>query len=120
MALELKPLVDGVDPSGMIEFSVVFTDRSMNHMSKAFQQVMRDLHTKLCAVYQADHAVIVPGSGSYGMEAVARQFLNGGKKCIVIRQGWFSYRWTQINDACGLTDKMTVLKARRLDAALIS
>lgn len=113
MPLQLKPMVPAVDPTGMLEFSVVYTDRSLNHMSKTFQQVMRDIDSKLKEVYHASTTVLVPGSGSYGMEAVARQFLNGGKKCIVLRQGWFSYRWTQINEACKLTENMTVLKARR-------
>merc|ERR1719323_2182597 len=111
-AAELKPRLPHVDPTGMLEFSVVYTDRSLNHMSKAFQQVMRDINSKLTQVYSASASVLIPGSGSFAMEAVARQFLSGGKKCVVLRQGWFSYRWTQINDACALTSQMTVLKAR--------
>jgi aspartate aminotransferase-like enzyme len=84
-----------VDPEGLMEFSVVFTDRSLNHMSKAFQGVMTDLYAMLCEVYHADAAVIVPGGGTFGMEAVARQFATDNK-VMVIRNGWFSYRWTQI------------------------
>ena len=87
-----------VDPDGLMEFSVVFTDRSLNHMSQHFQQVMRDISDTLKDVYQADATVVVPGGGTYGMEAVARQFATG-KKAMVIRNGWFSYRWTQIFEA---------------------
>ncbi|MDH5799031.1 MAG: aminotransferase class V-fold PLP-dependent enzyme [Paracoccaceae bacterium] len=101
-----------IDPEGLLEFSVVFTDRSLNHMSATFQQVMRDIHAMLCEVYNADTAVIVPGGGTYGMEAVARQ-LAGGEKAMVIRNGWFSYRWTQIFEAGQIPDEEIVLKARR-------
>ena len=101
-----------VDPDGLLEFSVVFTDRSLNHMSKAFQEVMRDLHATLCEVYGASRAVIVPGGGTYGMEAVARQ-LATGRKVMVIRNGFFSYRWTQIHEAGSIPAEEIVLKARR-------
>ncbi len=101
-----------IDPNGLLEFSVVFTDRSLNHMSAAFQKVMRDIHEMLCDVYRADAAVIVPGGGTYGMEAVARQFATG-KKALVIRNGWFSYRWSQIFEAGGIPAEEIVLKARR-------
>lgn len=101
-----------IDPDGLLEFSVVFTDRSLNHMSAAFQQVMRDIHDVLCKVYNAETAVVVPGGGTYAMEAVARQ-LATGKKALVIRNGWFSYRWTQIFEAGGIVSDETVLKARR-------
>lgn len=84
-----------VDPGGLQEFSVVFNDRSLNHMSQRFQQVMRDLHSDLSAVYQAATTIVVPGGGTYAMEAIARQFANDGR-ALVIRNGWFSYRWTQI------------------------
>ena len=100
-----------VDPDGLMEFSVVFTDRSLNHMSQQFQQVMRDIHDTLCVVYNADSAIVVPGGGTYGMEAVARQFA-GDKKTLVIRNGWFSYRWTQIIEAGNIPAQQTVLKAR--------
>ena len=87
-----------VDPNGLMEFSVVFTDRSLNHMSKVFQGVMTDLHALLCEVYAADGVAIVPGGGTYAMEAVARQF-GGGAHALIVRNGWFSYRWSQIFDA---------------------
>ncbi len=102
-----------VDPDGLMEFSVVFTDRSLNHMSKAFQGVMTDLNTMLCEVYQADAAVIVPGGGTFGMEAVARQFATG-QKVMVIRNGWFSYRWTQIFDMGAIPSETTVIKASQI------
>ena len=101
-----------VDPDGLLEFSVVFTDRSLNHMSKAFQEVMRDLHGVLCEVYGASRAVVVPGGGTYAMEAVARQFATG-RKVLVIRNGFFSYRWTQIFEAGSIPSEEIVLKARR-------
>jgi aspartate aminotransferase-like enzyme len=106
-------LLPDVDPDGLLEFSVVFTDRSLNHMSKAFQNVMKDISTTLKKVYNAAAAVVVPGGGTYGMEAVARQFA-GGRKCLVIRNGWFSYRWSQILETGAITSEITVLKARRL------
>lgn len=109
-------LLDNVDPDGLLEYSVVYTDRSLNHMSKQFQQVMRDIHGTLTAVYQAPSAVIVPGSGSFGMEAVARQFADG-KKCMVVRNGWFSYRWSQIFEMGKLPASETVLKARTASSA---
>ncbi|HMT44639.1 MAG TPA: alanine--glyoxylate aminotransferase family protein, partial [Chakrabartia sp.] len=84
-----------IDPNGLLEYSVVFTDRSLNHMSQSFQQVMREIHVTLCDVYKAERAVVVPGGGTYAMEAVARQFATG-KRVMVIRNGFFSYRWTQI------------------------
>ena len=101
-----------VDPDGLLEYSVVFTDRSLNHMSKAFQQVMNDISATLKQVYSAAAVVIVPGGGTYGMEAVARQFA-GGQRCLVIRNGWFSYRWSQILDTGAIPAGVTVLQARR-------
>lgn len=104
-------LLDTVDPQGLDEFSVVFTDRSLNSMSGAFQTVMRDIHEMLCEVYGAASAVVIPGGGSYGMEAVARQFARGNE-VLVVRNGWFSYRWSQIIETGGLTANTTVIKAR--------
>ncbi len=101
-----------VDPDGLLEYSVVFTDRSLNHMSKVFQGVMRDISATLRDVYAADAIAIVPGGGSCGMEAVARQ-LATGQKCLILRNGWFSYRWSQILDTGGIAASSTVLKARR-------
>jgi len=85
-------LLPDVDPDGLLEYSVVFTDRSLNHMSQRFQRVMNDISGILKHVYNAVSAVVVPGGGTFGMEAVARQFATG-KKCLVLRNGWFSYRW---------------------------
>lgn len=102
-----------VDPGGLLEFSVVFTDRSLNHMSQRFQGVMRDLSATLKKVYGAHSVAIVPGGGTYAMEAVARQFATG-KRCLVLRNGWFSYRWTQIFEAGGIPASADVLKARRV------
>jgi aspartate aminotransferase-like enzyme len=106
-------LLPKVDPDGLLEFSVVYTDRALNHMSKRFQGVMKDISGILKEVYAAHSAVLVPGSGTFGMEAVARQFAND-KKVLVIRNGWFSYRWTQIFDMGHIPSESTVLKARRI------
>lgn len=108
-------LLPNVDPDGLLEYSVVFSDRALNHMSLAFQRVMNDISRTLKHVYRARSAVIVPGSGTFGMEAVARQFA-AGRRCLVIRNGWFSYRWTQIFDMGGIPSASTVLKARRIDS----
>ncbi|RJG03939.1 aminotransferase class V-fold PLP-dependent enzyme [Noviherbaspirillum sedimenti] len=106
--------ISRVDPEGLLEYSVVYTDRALNHMSKRFQGVMQDISGILKEVYRAHSTILVPGSGSFGMEAVARQFATG-KKTLVIRNGWFSYRWTQIFDMGGIPSASTVLKARRVD-----
>jgi aspartate aminotransferase-like enzyme len=106
-------LLPDVDPDGLLEYSVVFTDRSLNHMSQRFQRVMCDISGILKHVYNAHSAIVVPGGGTYGMEAVARQFATG-KKCLVVRNGWFSYRWTQIFDAGKIPAGSTVLKARQI------
>ena len=108
----MPALLDTVDPQGLEEFSVVFTDRSLNHMSAAFQGVMNDISSTLKEVYAADAVVVVPGGGTFGMEAVARQF-GRGADVLVVRNGWFSYRWSQIFETGGLTAKTTVLKARQ-------
>ncbi len=100
-----------VDPDGLLEYSVVFTDRSLNHMSQSFQGVMRDISDTLKQVYNAASVVVVPGGGTYGMEAVARQFATG-KDCLVLRNGWFSFRWSQIFEAGDIPASCTVLKAR--------
>ena len=107
----MSTLYPAVDPDGLLEYSVVFNDRSLNHMSASFQQVMRDISATLRQVYNADGTVIVPGGGSFGMEAVARQFANN-EFCLVIRNGWFSYRWSQIIDMGNIATDTTVLKAR--------
>ena len=95
-------LLPNVDPDGLLEFSVVYTDRSLNHMSEEFKRVMVDISSVLKDAYQASSAIVVPGSGTFGMEAVARQFANQ-EKILVLRNGWFSYRWTQIFDMANIT-----------------
>ena len=108
-------LLPNVDPDGLLEFSVVYTDRALNHMSGRFQGVMRDISGVLKQAYNAHAAVLVPGSGTFGMEAVARQFATG-VHCLVLRNGWFSYRWTQILEAGSIAASSTVLKARTVRA----
>ena len=105
-------LLPNVDPDGLLEFSVVYTDRSLNHMSNEFKRVITDISAVLKDVYQAHSTVVIPGSGTYGMEAVARQFATN-QKCLVIRNGWFSYRWTQIFEAGQISQDLHVIKARR-------
>jgi len=100
-----------VDPDGLLEYSVVYTDRSLNHMSQSFQATMRHISNTLKKNYNANSAIVVPGSGTYGMESVARQFATD-KHCLVIRNGWFSYRWTQIFDMGNIPSSCTVLKAK--------
>ncbi|SDN70268.1 aspartate aminotransferase [Halomonas shengliensis] len=107
-------LLPDVDPEGLLEYSVVYTDRSLNHMSARFQEVMRDLSSHLKEVYNAHSAVIVPGSGTFGMEAVARQFTKG-RRALVLRNGWFSFRWSQILEMGHIPADINVRKARRLD-----
>lgn len=108
----MKALLDSIDPDGLLEFSVVFTDRSLNHMSAAFGEVMRDISATLRRTYGADGVALVPGGGTFAMEAVARQ-LARGRRALVLRNGWFSYRWSQILEAGGFAEEVTVLKARR-------
>ena len=108
----MTALRQDIDPNGLLEYSVVYTDRALNHMSTAFQQVMKDLSSDLKSVYNADAVAIVPGSGTYGMEAVARQLAND-EDCLIIRNGWFSYRWTQILEKGKIAKSSTVLTANR-------
>ena len=105
-------LLPNIDPDGLLEYSVVYTDRALNHMSVSFQSIMNDISATLKGVYNADSTVVVPGSGTFGMEAVARQFATG-KKCLVIRNGWFSYRWSQIFEMGNIPASCTVLQARK-------
>jgi aspartate aminotransferase-like enzyme len=104
-------LLPDVDPDGLLEYSVVYTDRALNHMSTRFQAAMSDISALLKSVYGARSTVIVPGSGTFGMEAVARQFATG-QKIVVVRNGWFSFRWSQILQVGGIAAGETVLKAR--------
>ena len=108
----MPALLPNIDPDGLLEFSVVYTDRALNHMSKRFQGVMQDISAILKEVYAAHSVALVPGSGTFGMESVARQFAHG-KKVMVIRNGWFSYRWTQIFDMGAIPSESVVLKARQ-------
>jgi aspartate aminotransferase-like enzyme len=107
----MSALLDTVDPDGLLEFSVVFTDRSLNHMSTAFRGVMTDISAMLKQVYAADHVALIPGGGTFAMESVARQFARD-QDVVVVRNGWFSFRWSQILDAGGFARDVTVIKAR--------
>ncbi|MBT4890349.1 MAG: alanine--glyoxylate aminotransferase family protein [Rhodospirillales bacterium] len=106
--------VSSVDPDGLLEYSVVFTNRSLNHMSGSFQAVMNDISTSLKRVYNANSAVVVPGGGTYAMEAVARQYATG-KKCLVVRNGFFSFRWSQIFEFGNIPSEEIVHKARLVE-----
>jgi aspartate aminotransferase-like enzyme len=108
----MAALLEHIDPEGLEEFSVVFTDRSLNHMSKSFQSVMTDISGMLKEVYNADATALIPGGGTYGMEAVARQF-GRDAKVLVVRNGWFSYRWSQIFEISSIAADVEVMKARR-------
>ena len=105
-------LLPHIDPDGLQEFSVVFTDRSLNHMSKRFQTAMCDISATLKDVYKASAVALVPGGGTYAMEAVARQFGNG-RHALILRNGWFSFRWTQIFEMGGFAARTTVVNARQ-------
>lgn len=107
-------LLPDIDPDGLLEYSVVFTDRSLNHMSQTFQGVMNDISITLKEVYKAQAVVVVPGGGTYAMESVARQFATQ-KRCLVIRNGWFSFRWSQILEMGGIASDITVMKARAIE-----
>ena len=109
----MPALLPQPDPQGLLEYSVVYTDRALNHMSHRFQGVMKDISRILKQVYHAKSAIIVPGNGTFGMEAVARQFASH-KKVLVIRNGWFSFRWTQIFDMGRIPSESIVLKARQI------
>ena len=110
----MSALLKDIDPEGLLEYSVVYTDRALNHMSGSFQQVMNDLSRDLKAVYKAEAVAIIPGAGTFGMEAVAAQ-LARDQDCLIIRNGWFSYRWTQILEKNNLGKTTTVLAAERTD-----
>ena len=106
-------LLKNIDPDGLLEYSVVYTDRSLNHMSKSFQSVMNDVSTSLKGVYNAQAVIVVPGGGTYAMEAVARQFATN-QNCLVLRNGWFSFRWSQIFEMGSIPSEETVMKAYRV------
>ncbi|MBE2257244.1 MAG: alanine--glyoxylate aminotransferase family protein [Rhodobacteraceae bacterium] len=110
----MPALLPQPDPDGLLEYSVVYTDRALNHMSKRFQGVMNDISRILKKVYHARTAIVVPGSGTFGMEAVARQFATD-RKCLIIRNGWFSFRWTQILDMGRIASESIALIARPVD-----
>ncbi len=111
----MPALLPNIDPDGLLEYSVVFTDRSLNHMSAQFQRVMNEVSATLKKVYNAQAVALVPGGGTYAMEAVARQ-LAQNEKCLVIRNGFFSFRWSQIIEMGGITPNVTVMKARQANA----
>jgi len=106
-------LLTNIDPDGLLEYSVVYTDRSLNHMSQSFQSVMNDVSTSLKNVYNAQAVIVVPGGGTYAMEAVARQFATN-QNCLVLRNGWFSFRWSQIFEMGSIPSEETVMKAYRV------
>jgi len=106
-------LLSNIDPNGLLEYSVVYTDRSLNHMSQSFQGVMRDVSASLKSVYNAQAVIVVPGGGTYAMEAVARQFATN-QNCLVLRNGWFSFRWSQIFEMGSIPSQETVMKAHRI------
>ncbi|PPR12026.1 MAG: Serine-pyruvate aminotransferase [Alphaproteobacteria bacterium MarineAlpha11_Bin1] len=108
------PGLTDIDPDGLLEYSVVFTDRSLNHMSQTFQGIMTEISSTLKRVYNSHSVILVPGGGTYGMESVARQF-GAGRKCLVIRNGWFSFRWSQIFEAGGIPSEEIILKARPVE-----
>lgn len=108
-------LLPNVDPEGLLEYSVVYTDRALNHMSQSFVGVMNAISTSLSKAYRAEAVAVVPGSGTFAMEAVARQFATD-RKCMVVRNGWFSYRWSQIFDMGNIPSEAIVLKARPVEA----
>ncbi|MEK9961276.1 MAG: alanine--glyoxylate aminotransferase family protein, partial [Rhodobiaceae bacterium] len=110
----MPALRDDIDPDGLLEYSVVFSDRSLNSMSDAFGEVMRDISRIMRNAYGAASVAVVPGGGTYGMEAIARQFANDAR-VLVIRNGWFSYRWSQIMEAGRLASHTTVLAASQSD-----
>lgn len=110
----MPALRDDIDPDGLLEYSVVFTDRALNHMSQSFQGVMNDISAGMRRVYNAAGVAVVPGGGTYGMEAVARQ-LATDQKCLVLRNGFFSFRWSQILEMGRITPDVAVLKASRVD-----
>lgn len=109
----MSALRDDVDPDGLLEFSVVFSDRSLNSMSAAFGDVMRDISRILKKAYNSESVAVVPGGGTYGMEAIARQFASN-KSALIIRNGWFSYRWSQILDAGDIAKSQTIIKASQI------
>ncbi|WP_299163768.1 aminotransferase class V-fold PLP-dependent enzyme [Accumulibacter sp.] len=110
----MPALLPQPDPDGLLEYSVVYTDRALNHMSRRFQGVMKDISRIVKTVYNAKAAIVVPGSGTFGMEAVARQFATD-RKCLIIRNGWFSFRWTQILDMGRIASESVAMVARPVD-----
>ena len=109
----MPSLLPHLDPDGLLEYSVVFSDRSLNSMSQTFCDVMKDLSQRLKSTYVAHSVAVIPGGGTYGMEAIARQFADN-EHCLVVRNGWFSYRWTQILEMGSIAKSSTILTARPL------
>ena len=114
--IDATPLPEGPDPAGLKEYSVVYTDRALNHMSTKYCDVAKEVSSTLNEVYNSHRAVMLPGSGTYGMEATARA-LATDKKVLVLRNGYFSYRWTDIFDQTGIPSDVTVLKGSPVGAS---
>ena len=112
----MPSLLPHLDPDGLLEYSVVFTDRSLNSMSGAFQHVMRDSSALLKEAYKASAVAVIPGGGTFGMESIARQFAND-QHVLIIRNGWFSFRWSEILEKGKIAASTTVLAAQRQDSA---
>ena len=72
--------------TGLKEYSVIYTDRAINLLSDPFKKVMRNISATMKEVYNAHSVALIPGSGSYGMEAVARQY-GTGNSVLIIRNG---------------------------------
>ena len=111
----MSSLLPDVDPDGLLEYSVVFTDRSLNSMSKKFQTVMCDISAALKRAYNAQSTIVIPGGGTFGMEAIARQF-GDDEHVMVIRNGWFSFRWSEILEKSKIAASTTVLTASQSEA----
>lgn len=110
----MPALLNNVDPDGLLEYSVVFTDRSLNSMSQKFQAVMCDISASLKRAYNAQSVIVIPGGGTYGMEAIARQF-GDDEHVMIIRNGWFSFRWSEILEKGKIAASTTVLAASQAD-----
>jgi ketosteroid isomerase-like protein len=78
-------------------------------MSKLFPRYARSQHDVVRDVYNADAVAIVPVVEPCDGGAVARQF--GGAHAMIVRNGWFSHRWSQIFDAGDFAAQTTVHSA---------
>ena len=112
----MTPALSTQNAPDLLEYSVVYTERALNHMSPYYMGVMKDISRIFKSAHGANSAIVLPGSGTFGMEAVARQFATD-KRCLIIRNGWFSFRWTQIIETCRITSDARVITARQDSAA---